>query len=154
MKIVASAAQRTIFLSTPANSEKATNPIKPTKELMRYVLKFTGFGFIMAPSLLLPRQSGNKPDRLLHPALKRRIGFHALGLHHHPAFHGPAGDVKRLGRLLFQRLLRLLLAQAEDQKLLIDPEAHIAAQKIPHPAEHLLAVKILAVRDQGIQTLF
>src|SRR6516165_9855988 len=100
-----------------------------------------------APVRLLGWQLPNEFQRALNPLVQLFIVYDALGLYQHPALHRLASDVEFLDVRFEHRMFVLVRTNAGDERVLPNPDEHVAVEKKADPAEHLLALDILVTGE-------
>src|SRR5215813_10288228 len=101
------------------------------------------------PVWLLRRQLADKLHRPLHPALQLVVALDTFQADHDPALHrAPARDLELADVGLLQRLVALLRAEPDEQRVLPDADEQVPVEQEADPAEHPLLLDVLAPGQQ------
>src|SRR6516164_8680254 len=96
------------------------------------------------PVWLLRRQLPDELHRPLDPALQLLVVLDTFQADHDPPLHrAPPPDFELADLGFLQRLVALLRAEPDEQRVLPDADEHVAVQQKADPAKHLLLLDAL-----------
>src|SRR6516164_4944009 len=128
------------LVSSPVARKRYTSPTRAT---VRPCWGVRVIGFIGLVSSLFCGQCLHELRCPLDPVAQLVVALDAFPLDQHPALHRPAGDVELLDVRFLERLLALLWAEPDDERVLPDADEQVAVEQEADPAEHLLLLDAL-----------
>src|SRR6516162_4471950 len=107
------------LVSSPVARKRYTSPTRAT---VRPCWGVRIIGFIGLVSSLFCGQCLHELRRPLDPAAQLVAALDTFPFDQHPAFHRPAGDVELVDVRLLQRLIALVRAEPDDERILPDAD--------------------------------
>src|SRR5262249_38502464 len=111
------------LVSSPVATKRYTSP---TRVMVRPSPGLRIVGFIWLSLLSLCWQLRNELYRPLNPATQFIVAFDAFRVNQRLSLHRPPRNVELPDVWLLQRFVAVLWAEPDDQRLLPDPDEHVA----------------------------
>ena len=84
---------------------------------------------------MLTGQGGDEVENLIDPVVESGGGREPIGFNEDPAAHRPAGDIHRSGQVFPYRSGCGVLAEAQDEMVVVDARGEVAIQEETDAAE-------------------